>query len=76
MDLGTADSPGGNTFNAHGNGELIHNAGGNGVAAVGNTFKADGTTLTSPYRIKDKIFDALNAGGGGLVSLRRRTTST
>jgi sugar lactone lactonase YvrE len=68
VDLGTADDPGGNVFNAHGQGELIHNAGGNGVSAVGDTFEADGTTLTSPYRIKDKIFDALNAGGGGLVT--------
>src|SRR5262249_7731780 len=68
VDLGTADEPGGNTFNAHGKGELIHNAGGNGVAAVGNHFQVDGDTLTSPYRIKDEIFDALNAGGGGLVT--------
>jgi Ca2+-binding RTX toxin-like protein len=28
----------------------------------------DGAALTSPYRIKDRIFDALNAGGGGLVT--------
>src|SRR5262249_35219574 len=46
----------------------IHNAGGNGVSAVGNTFQVDGDPLTSPYRIKDKIFDALNVGGGGLVT--------
>ena len=68
VDLGTAADPGGNTFNAHGQGELIHNAGGNGVAAVGDTFQIDGSTLTSPYRIKDKIFDALNSGGGGPVT--------
>jgi hypothetical protein len=68
VDLGTPDNPGGNVFNAHGQGDLIHNAGGNGVSAVGDTFEADGTKLTSPYRIKDKIFDALNAGGGGLVT--------
>src|SRR5258708_5785643 len=67
-DLGSAADPGGNTFNAHGQGELIHSAGPNGVDAVGNTFQVDGGTLTSPYRIKDKIFDALNAGGGGLVT--------
>jgi hypothetical protein len=68
VDLGTAAAPGGNTFNARGQGELIHNAGGKGVSAVGNTFQVGGTTLTSPYRIKDEIFDALNAGGGGLVT--------
>src|SRR5262249_33106161 len=68
VDLGTTDRPGGNTFIAHGQGELIHNAGANAVAALGNTFQADGVPITSPYRIKDAIFDALNAGGGGLVS--------
>src|SRR5262249_57050151 len=64
----TADDPGGNTFNAHGLGQLIRNAGSNGVSAVGDTFEDDGTALTNPYRIKDRIFDALNAGGGGLVT--------
>src|SRR5262249_10781666 len=68
VDLGTAHNPGGNVFNTRGQGKLIHNAGGNGVAAVGNSWKVDGTTLGSPYRIKDEIFDALNAGGGGLVT--------
>src|SRR5947208_1104889 len=46
VDLGTADDPGGNVFNVHGQGKLIHNTGGNGVAAVGNSFEVDGTTLT------------------------------
>jgi hypothetical protein len=68
VDLGTAADPGGNTFNARGQGELIHNAGASGVSAVGDNWKVGGTPLTSPYRIKDKIFDALNAGGGGLVT--------
>jgi hypothetical protein len=67
VDLGTTASPGGNTFNAHGNGELIHNSGRNNVPAVGNSFAADGVAITSPYRVKDRIFDALNSGGGGLV---------
>jgi hypothetical protein len=67
-DLGTAADPGGNMFNARGHGALIHNVGGNGVWAVGDTFQVGGATLTSPYRIKDEIFDALNAGGGGLVT--------
>jgi hypothetical protein len=68
VDLGTASDPGNNTINTRGLGELIHNAGGNGVSAVGDTFQVDGEPLSSPYRIKDKIFDALNAGGGGLVT--------
>jgi hypothetical protein len=67
VDLGTTASPGGNTFHAHGNGELIHNSGSNNVPAVGNSFAADGVAITSPYRVKDRIFDALNSGGGGLV---------
>jgi hypothetical protein len=68
VDLGTAANPGGNVFNTHGQGQLIHNTGGNGVSAVGNTFEVDDDPLSSPYHIKDKIFDALNAGGGGLVT--------
>src|SRR5262249_51936227 len=51
VDLGTLDSPGGNTFNAHRQGELIHNAGRSAVSALGNTFEADGVAITSPYRI-------------------------
>jgi Concanavalin A-like lectin/glucanases superfamily/FG-GAP-like repeat/PKD domain/Cadherin domain/RTX calcium-binding nonapeptide repeat (4 copies)/FG-GAP repeat len=68
VDLGSADDPGGNTFNANGQGELIRNAGAHGVSAVGDTFEVGGAALSSPYRIKDRIFDALNAGGGGLVT--------
>jgi Ca2+-binding RTX toxin-like protein len=66
-DLGTADSPGGNTFNVTGAGPLIDNAGKNAVSAVGNTFQVNGSTMTSPYSIAAKILDALN-GGGGLVT--------
>src|SRR5262249_6094888 len=41
VDLGTPDSPGGNRFKAHGPGQLIHNAGGNAVSALGNSFEDD-----------------------------------
>ena len=68
VDLGTAASPGGNVFDTHGRGELIHNAGSAAVSAIGNTFQADGVAITSPYGIKDEIFDALNLHGGGLVT--------
>jgi hypothetical protein len=68
VNLGTADDPGGNTFDDNGSGQLIHNTGPNGVSAVGDTWQVGGTMLTSPYRIKDEIFDALNPGGGGLVT--------
>jgi ELWxxDGT repeat protein len=37
-DLGTTDSPGGNTFIVHGEGEFIVNTSGNDVSAVGNVF--------------------------------------
>ena len=68
VDLGTAASPGGNTFDTHGRGELIHNSGPNAVSALGDTFEADGVPIASPYRIADRIFDALDECGGGLVT--------
>jgi hypothetical protein len=68
VDLGTAADPGGNTFDANGCGEVIHNSGANPVSALGNTFEADGVAITSPYRIADRIFDALDERGGGLVT--------
>ena len=68
VDLGTAADPGGNTFHANSSGYLIKNTGSAGVSALGDTWQVGGTTLTSPYRIKDEIFDALNPGGGGLVT--------
>ena len=68
VDLGTTANPGGNILNVNGPGELIHNTSPIAVSAIGNTFEQDGAVLTSPYRIEDKIFHALDAGGGGLVT--------
>jgi PKD domain/RTX calcium-binding nonapeptide repeat (4 copies) len=68
VDLGTANSLGGNTFDASGGGELIHNAGPNPVSALGNTFEADNVAISSPYSIEDRIFDALDENGAGLVT--------
>ena len=48
VDLGTAASPGGNVFDAHGRGELIHNAGSAAVSAIGNTFQANGSRSHRP----------------------------
>ncbi len=45
VDLGTADSPGGNTLNVNGPGELVHNTTANSVPAVGDAFEADGVAL-------------------------------
>ncbi len=68
VDLGTTADPGGNILNVNGTGELIHNTGTETMSVIGNTFEKDATVLTSPYRIQDLIFNALDAGGGGLVS--------
>lgn len=68
VDLGTAADPGGNTFNVNGAGELIRNTGPNPVSALGNTWQVNGNAPTSSYRIEDKVFHVLDAGGGGLVT--------
>lgn len=68
VDLGTTADAGGNTINVNGPGELIRNTTLGAVSAIGNTFEADGTTLTSAYRIEDAIFHALDAEGSGLVT--------
>jgi hypothetical protein len=67
VDLGTATDPGGNTFDVHGHGGLIHNSGSNGVNAMGDTWELDGTVMTSMYRVQDRMFDSLD-GGGGMVT--------
>jgi hypothetical protein len=46
LDLGTAASPGGNTINVNGAGQLILSTGPNLVSAVGNTFQVDGSTVS------------------------------
>jgi hypothetical protein len=68
LDLGTADDPGGNTLNVNGLGLLIVHLGAGAVPALGNTFAFHGAVLTSPYRVEDVIFHALDPFGGGLVS--------
>jgi hypothetical protein len=68
VDLGVTGDLGGNTLNVNGPGELIHNTGMNPVSALGDTFQVNGVDLRSPYRIEDKIFHALDARGGGLVT--------
>ena len=68
VDLGTAASPGNDTFNINGRGLFIDNTGANPVSALGDTFEKNGTPMTDPYRIANHIIDALDAGGGGLVT--------
>jgi hypothetical protein len=45
LDLGTAASPGGNTINVNGAGQLVLNTGPNLVTAVGNTFQINGAAV-------------------------------
>ena len=47
VDLGTAASPGGNTFNLNGGGELVHDATSSSVADAGNTLEVNGTPLSA-----------------------------
>jgi hypothetical protein len=45
LDLGTATSPGGNTINVNGAGQLVQSVGMNVVSSLGNTFEINGTTV-------------------------------
>ncbi len=65
---GTLALTSGNTININGAGSFIRNEGTNAIAATGNAWKLDGTAVTSNFTIEDKIFHALDAGGGGLVT--------
>jgi hypothetical protein len=47
VDLGTAASPGGNTLNVSGTGQLVQNTTAGSVSAVGDTFEVNGTALTA-----------------------------
>ena len=67
VDLGTTSDPGGNLLNINGPGELIRNLGTNPVSAIGNTLRADNVNLTLS-QVEDRVFHALDAGGGGLVT--------
>jgi hypothetical protein len=45
LDLGTADSPGGNTINVNGAGQVLLSTGLNLITAAGDTFQADGSAI-------------------------------
>jgi len=49
VDLGTASSPGGNTINVNGSGEMVHNSTSSSVPDIGNTLEINGTALSAPY---------------------------
>ena len=67
LDLGTTASPGGNTLNVNGAGNLIRSSSAGAVSAIGNIFQVDGTTLSSNFRIEDRITHGLDTTGFGLV---------
>ena len=62
VDLGTTASPGGNTFNVNGAGELVHNASGNLVSAIGDTFTINGVPLASSS-LSGVVFSDFNNDG-------------
>src|SRR5262249_46863187 len=66
-DLGTASNPGGNRVVVQGGTPLLDNESGNVLSAVGNTFQANGTTLTQNFQIADRII------GSGTVTLAPNT---
>lgn len=68
IDLGTEESPGGNTINIIGEGDLIHNATSNPISAIGNNFHMDGVNLDSNFELEDAILHGLDRGDAGLVT--------
>jgi hypothetical protein len=62
VDLGTIASPGGNTINVNGAGELVHNASGNPVSAVGTTFTINGVPV-GPSSLSGVVFADFNDDG-------------
>jgi parallel beta-helix repeat protein len=48
VDLGTASSPGNNTININGAGQMVQNSTGNPISAVGNTFESGGAVTPAP----------------------------
>ena len=49
VDLGTAASPGGNTFNVNGTGVFLQDTTSGPVPDIGNTLEINGSPLSSPY---------------------------
>ncbi|WP_372716092.1 GEVED domain-containing protein [Novipirellula sp.] len=68
LDLGTSESPGGNTLIIHGAGNLIDNAGPNPLSSIGNTFQIDGVAIVSEFDIEAEITDYLDGHDAGLVT--------
>jgi Ca2+-binding RTX toxin-like protein len=68
VDLGTAAQPGGNTINVIGPGELVRNLSASPVAALGNEFQADGSTITDNALMEELIFHGLDNAIYGVVN--------
>lgn len=71
VDLGTTSDPGGNVINVSGVGALIQNASGTPITAAGDTFTANGVTLSStvggaspaPSSLSGLVFADFNGDG-------------
>jgi hypothetical protein len=62
LDLGTANSPGGNTININGQGAFVQNSTATPIAAVGATFTVNGRPLT-PSSLSGTVFVDFNDDG-------------
>ncbi len=67
LDLGTIDDPGDNTIIISGAGDLIHNASGQPLAAIGNLFQQDGTAIASDFDLAEEINDYFDNAANGVV---------
>ncbi len=67
-DLGTAPGdPGGNTIAVNGDGEFLRSVGSGNVTAVGNTFQAGNTTLTSDIRADARMLEIVGSAGAETI---------
>jgi hypothetical protein len=68
-DLGTAASPGGNTFNVNGAGTLIQNTTGTSIPAVGNVFENNGVAAPSILVLNPTAKGALTIAGNSSIAV-------
>jgi Ca2+-binding RTX toxin-like protein len=68
VDLGTAAQPGGNTIDVNGPGELVRNLSVSPIAALGNEFQTDGSTITDDALMEELIFHGLDKAVYGVVN--------
>lgn len=69
VDLGSFADPGGNTIEVSGPGDLVRNLSTSSVAALGNVFQADGSTITDDTEIESLIFHGIDNPNFGYVTV-------